>query len=218
MTTDSRNGPDPLAARSQCELGEAGLRAVLRRDIQRALDPECRRALTIWRVVLQLLLSPELRLVVLFRLYSWLGDHGPYLPAYVVYMMTRGRTGCDLALGARIGPGLRLDHRSDIVIGTTVVAGSDLTVYNGVSVGKRRPPLEHDMPILGDRVTISTGAKVLGALRVGDDSVVAANAVVLADVSPGTTVAGIPARPVGSAASRRGGVGAGSSAGVAPDF
>jgi serine O-acetyltransferase len=173
--------------------------------------------ITIRLLVLQLLLSPELRLIVLFRLYSWLDDHGARLLAYVVYSFTRARTGCDLPIGARIGPGLKMDHRSDIVVGASVVAGSDLTIYNGVSLGKRRPPSD-EMPTIGDRVTIGTGAKILGAVTVGDDAVIGANAVVLADVAPGSTVVGVPAHPVGLVSTGLAWAGSGRSAGVIPDL
>lgn len=172
-----------------------GLLATLERDVLRSLDLT---PLTPWTVMLQLLLSPELRLVVAFRLYSWLSDHVRWSLGYTIYMYTRGRTGCDLALGAAIGPGLRIEHRSDIVIGASAVLGCDISVYNGVTVGKRRPPRD-EMPRIGDRVTLGSGAKILGDIRIGDDVVVGANAVVLNDVKSGTTVAGIPARPVGPA-------------------
>ncbi len=176
---------------------EHGLRATIARDTLRSLHPYGLTPLTWRRVVIQLLLSSELRLVVAFRLYAWLDDQGSYQLAYIVYMLVRGRTGCDLALGAQIGPGLRLEHRSDIVIGTSAVLGADVDVYNGVSVGKRRPPRESEMPRIGDRVSLGTGAKILGGITVGDDAIVAANAVVIGDVEPGVTVAGVPARPVG---------------------
>jgi serine O-acetyltransferase len=175
-----------------------GLRATLARDTLRSLHPHALETITVRRVVEQLLLSPELRLVVAFRLYSWLAEHVRWSLAHCVYMYIRGRTGCDLALGAVIGPGLRIEHRSDIVIGMSAVLGSDIDVYNGVTVGKRRPPSD-EMPTIGDRVMLAAGAKLLGNITIGDDVVVAANAVVLDDVEAGATVAGVPARPVGHA-------------------
>jgi serine O-acetyltransferase len=196
LTTATQNSADPSFGIYSPDQQRPGLLKTLERDIMRELDPECRRTLTVWRVLLQLLLSPELRVVVLFRLYSWLGANGPWLPAYATYMFTRSKTGCDLGIGARIGPGLRLDHRSDIAVGAQVVAGSDLNIYNGVSIGKRRPPHDQAVPLIGDRVTICTGAKVLGGITMGDDAIVGANAVVLADVASGATVVGIPARSV----------------------
>lgn len=174
-----------------------GLRPLLSRDIRRSLHPRGLVRPTPRRVLEQLLLSPELRLVVAFRIYSWVGQYVRWSVAYYMYMFTRARTGCDLALGAVIGPGLRIEHRSDIVIGTSAVVGRDVDCYNGVTLGKRRPPDENEMPTIGDRVMLGTGAKILGGVVVGDDVVVAANAVVLRDVEAGATVAGIPAAAVG---------------------
>jgi serine O-acetyltransferase len=182
---------------------EPRLRSALAQDIRRSLHPFGLTPLTWRRVLVQLLLSSELRLVVAFRLYSWLDDHTPYPLAYIAYMVVRGHTGCDLALGAEIGPGLRIEHRSDIVIGSSAALGSDVDVYNGVTVGKRRPPSEGEMPRIGSRVSLGTGAKVLGGITLGDDVVVAANAVVIDDVDPDTTVVGIPARPARSGSQGR---------------
>jgi len=175
-----------------------GLRAILARDTLRSIDETGATALTTRRVVVQLVTSPELRLVVAFRLYTWLYRRfGGSLP-YYLYTYVRARMGCDIGLGADIGPGFRIGHRSDVVIGSMAVIGADVHVYNGVSIGTRRPPL-NEMPTIGDRVLICSGAKVLGDIKIGDDVVIAANAVVLDDVPSGTTVAGVPARPIRAA-------------------
>lgn len=162
------------------------------------MDPFCRRELTAWRVVVQLL-QPEARLVVCYRLYSWMHRRGWFWPSHLMHLSVRGRTGCEIAPNARIGPGLRVEHRSDVVIGDTAVLGSDVSIYNGVSLGKRRPPWEHEMPTIGSRVILGAGAKILGAVSIGDDAIVAANAVVLKDVEARSMVAGNPARPIGAA-------------------
>ena len=186
-----------MTSHGGCNSADRGLRATLALDIRRAFHPQGVIRPTRLRVIEHLVLNPELRLVVAFRLYSWLGEHVRWSLANYVYMYTRGRTGCDLALGAVIGPGLRIEHRSDIVIGAASVVGSEVDVFNGVTLGKRRPPDEDEMPTIGDRVVLCTGAKILGNVTIGDDVTVAANAVVLDDVEEGTTVAGVPARPVG---------------------
>lgn len=184
-----------------------GLRATVTRDIRRSLHAECVKPLTTRHMVVQLLTSPELRLVIAFRFYTWLWQRfGGSLP-YYLYTYLRARMGCDIGLGAVIGPGLRVVHRADIVIGSSAVLGADVDLYNGVTVGvrwplgatvgPRRPPC-NEMPTIGNRVMLCTGAKILGGIKIGDDVVVAANAVVLHDVESGATVAGIPARPVGT--------------------
>lgn len=176
---------------------DTGLRATLTSDLLRSLYAERHTPLTPRVVIVQLLTSPELRLVVAFRLYTWLWQRFGGSAPYYLYTYLRARMGCDIGLGAVIGPGLRVVHRADIVIGSSAVLGADVDVYNGVTIGTRRPPL-NEMPTIGDRVVICSGAKVLGSIKVGDDVVIAANAVVLDDVESGATVAGIPARPVGN--------------------
>ncbi|MBV9803782.1 MAG: hypothetical protein JO130_11345 [Solirubrobacterales bacterium] len=179
-----------------------GLRFALTRDIRRTLDPLGRTTLTPWRVTNIVLWSPELRLVIAFRLYSWIAEHVNWYLGNVMYAIARGRMACDLQLGATIGPGLRIEHRADVVVGGSAVLGSDIDLYNGVTVGKRRPPWDEVQPTIGDRVMLGAGAKILGGITVGDDVVVAANAVVLDDVPDGAAVAGIPARQVGRGSRR----------------
>jgi serine O-acetyltransferase len=179
-----------------------GLRETIRRDALRFLDPHCRKRLTVRRLAL-LGISPEFRLVVQFRVYSWLGDRGMRSLAYFLYAGARSRTACDLALGARIGPGMRIEHRTDVVVGPYAVIGEDVYLFNGVTIGKRRPLEDDAMATIGDRVMLGSGAKILGGVHVGSDAVVGANAVVVADVPAGATVAGNPARVVGTTAAGR---------------
>jgi len=186
---------------SATDAPSGGLRTTLARDIRRSIRGDGTTPLTTRGVIVQVLTSPELRLVIAFRLYTWLWRRfGGSLP-YYLYTYLRGRIGCDIGLGAEIGPGLRVGHRADIVIGSMAVLGADVDVYNGVTIGTRRPPL-NEMPTIGNRVVLCSGAKVLGSIKIGDDVVVAANAVVLEDVESGQTVAGVPARPVGARTSR----------------
>ena len=171
------------------------LRATIRRDALRFLDPHAAKPLTRKRVAL-LAVSPEFRLVLAFRVYSWLHARGHVGLAHLLYARARARSGCDLALGARIGPGLRIEHRSDVVIGGQAVLGNDVYVFNGVTIGKRRPLNDGAMATIGDRVMLGSGSKILGGVTIGRDAVVGANAVVVNDVAAGTTVVGSPARPV----------------------
>jgi serine O-acetyltransferase len=197
-TATARNGE---WSRREAATAE-GLCAILARDISRSLHPESAVPLTARRVTVQLLTSPELRLVVAFRIYTWLWQRfGGSFP-YYLYTYLRGRMGNDIALGAVIGPGFRVGHRGAIVIGSAAVIGADVDVYDGVSIGVRKPP-HNEMPVIGDRVILFSGAKVLGPIRIGDDARVGANAVVLDDVESGVTVVGIPARPVGRTAEIR---------------
>ncbi len=102
-------------------------------------------------------------------------------------------TGIDLPCETRIGRRLLFEHFGGIIISGDTVIGDDVVIRNGVTLGLRRTN-EPGAPIIGNRVDIGTGAKILGAVRIGDDAVIGANAVVLCDVPAGATAVGIPAR------------------------
>lgn len=145
-------------------------------------------------------LCPEFVAVALHRFASRLMPTPFRIFGWVCYLASRYLTGTDVSPFATIGPGFRIAHAHGVVIGAQVVAGSDLTVFNGTNLGARLAggaPTDADgMPRLGDRVFIGAGARVLGRIALGDDVLVAANAVVIRDVASGTTVAGIPAKPL----------------------
>src|SRR3954464_12957987 len=140
---------------------DVGLRATVHRDALRFLDPHARKSLTLRRAGL-LLFSPEFRVVLSYRIYSHLARRGLRSLAVFLYIRARRRRGCDLALGSRIGPGLRIEHPFDVVIGPEAVLGSDVYVWNGVTIGKRRPLEDSAMAVIGDRVILGAGAKILG--------------------------------------------------------
>jgi serine O-acetyltransferase len=102
----------------------------------------------------------------------------------------------DILPRAAIGGGCILAHGLGTVIGGYSVIGEDCTLLQGVTLGEARFD-EIDYPRVGDRVTIGAGATLLGGITVGDDALIAAGAVVVADVPAGATVAGVPARVVG---------------------
>ena len=105
----------------------------------------------------------------------------------------------DINPAARIGTGIMLDHGTSIVIGETAVIGDNCSILQGVTLGGTGKETGDRHPKIGDNVLLSVGAKVLGNIRVGDCSVVGAGSVVLKDVPPRTTVAGVPAKEIGPA-------------------
>lgn len=109
--------------------------------------------------------------------------------------------GCYIAVTARLGPGLCLPHPIGVVIGEGSVIGSDVTIYQGVTLGRISQDVEA-YPSIEDGAVIYTGATVLGGIRVGRNAVVAAHSVVLADVPDHACVAGAPARIVGAGESK----------------
>ena len=105
----------------------------------------------------------------------------------------------DINPAARIGIGIMLDHGTGIVIGETAVVGDNCSILQGVTLGGTGKEIGDRHPKIGDNVLISAGAKVLGNIKVGNCSRIAAGSVVLKEVPPRTTVAGVPAKVVGPA-------------------
>ena len=106
------------------------------------------------------------------------------------------KTGIEIHPGATIGRRLVIDHGTGIVIGETTEIGDDVLIYQGVTLGGTGKDTGKRHPTIGNNVMISAGAKVLGPFKIGDNSRVAAGAVVLEEVPPNSTVVGVPARVV----------------------
>jgi serine O-acetyltransferase len=102
-------------------------------------------------------------------------------------------TGIDLPCETRVGRRLVIEHFGGIVVSGDTVIGDDVRLRQGVTLGLRRTGLP-GAPVIGHRVDIGAGAKILGPVHIGDDAVIGANAVVLCDVPAGALAVGIPAR------------------------
>lgn len=113
-----------------------------------------------------------------------------FFMARLVAEISRWMTGIEIHPGATVGQRLVIDHGVGVVIGETAVIGDDCIIFHGVTLGglKFDPVKRH--PTVGNHVLIGTGAKVLGPITIGDNSLIGANAVVIRDVPPGTTVVG----------------------------
>jgi serine O-acetyltransferase len=114
-------------------------------------------------------------------------------PARILTQLTRFLTGIEIHPGATIGRRFFIDHGMGVVIGETAEIGDDVMVYHGVTLGGRTLQQVKRHPTVGNRVTIGAGAKILGPLRIGDDSAIGANAVVTRDVPAESIATGIPA-------------------------
>lgn len=134
-----------------------------------------------------------------YRVSHWLWNNGRQDLAMFLQMRVSELFSMDINPGARIGRGLMIDHAHAIVIGETAVVGDDVSLLHGVTLGGNGKDTGDRHPKIGDGVLIGAGAKVLGNIRVGNCSRIAAGSVVLKDVPPCKTVAGIPARIVGEA-------------------
>ena len=107
--------------------------------------------------------------------------------------------GVDIHPAARIGIGIMIDHATGVVIGETATVGDNTSLLHGVTLGGSGKEGGDRHPKIGANVMIGAGAKVLGNIKVGDCSRIAAGSVVLKEVPPNTTVAGVPAKVVGPA-------------------
>jgi N-acetylglucosaminyl-diphospho-decaprenol L-rhamnosyltransferase len=111
-----------------------------------------------------------------------------------LYERCRNLYGIELPFSAKIGRRVRIEHQSGIVIHGCATIGDDCIIRQGVTLGNRHNTSPFDAPVLGHRVNVGAGAKLLGNIHIGDDASIGANSVVLHDVPAGGTAVGIPAR------------------------
>jgi len=130
------------------------------------------------------------------RIAHWFFKKRMYTIARTISQASRFFTGIEIHPGARLGQRLFIDHGMGIVIGETCEIGNDVVLYQGVTLGGTGNEKGKRHPTIGNNVVISSGAKVLGSFFVGDNSRIGANAVVLKEVPPNSTVVGIPGRIV----------------------
>ncbi len=143
-----------------------------------------------------LLTYPGVHALLAHRVAHALHEVGVPLVPHALANVSRTITGIEIHPAAQIGEALFIDHGTGVVIGETAEIGDNVTLYQGVTLGgtgfargKRHPTVE-------DNVVVGSGAKLLGAIRVGSCSKVGANSVVIHDVPPDTTVVGNPGHPV----------------------
>lgn len=164
----------------------------LRRDIQTAFerDPAARNALEV------LFCYPGFHAVQFHRAAHWLWNHRMRFLARLLSHVSRFVTGIEIHPGARIGPGLFIDHGMGVVIGETSELGENCTLYHGVTLGGTSLKKEKRHPTLGNNVIVGAGATILGPITVGDSARVGSGSVVVENVPPNTTVVGIPGKVV----------------------
>ncbi len=164
----------------------------LREDIAcvKARDPAARSAFEIF------LLYPGLKAIRLHRLANWFYRHNMFFMARWISQRASKKTGVEIHPAVQIGKRFFIDHGTGVVIGETAIIGDDVTIYQGVTLGGTGKDTGKRHPTIGNNVMIGAGAKVLGPLEIGDNSRIAAGAVVLHDIPPNSTAVGVPARVV----------------------
>ncbi len=156
-------------------------------------DPACHRFLQ------PLMFFKGFQAIQAYRLSHWLWTDGQTDLAYFMQMRVSEVFGVDIHPAARIGKGIMIDHAHSIVVGETAIVGDNVSMLHSVTLGGTGKEEEKRHPTIGDGVLIGAGAKVLGNITIGHCSRIAAGSVVLHDVPPLKTVAGVPAKIVGEA-------------------
>jgi len=169
-----------------------GFFASIRRDLDSVLerDPAARSWLEVF------LVYSGLHAIWTHRVSHWLWLHRLKFLGRWMSQVARNLTGVEIHPGAVIGPGFFIDHGMGVVIGETAEIGADVTLYHGVTLGGTSLEKGKRHPTIGDRVVIGAGAKILGAIIIGDDSRIGANAVVVKSVPANSVVVGVPGQIV----------------------
>ncbi len=144
-----------------------------------------------WEIIL---LYQGLHVLIHYRIANFFYRKHFFLTARLISQVSRWLTGIEIHPGAKIGKRFFIDHGMGVVIGETAVIGDDVLLYQGVTLGGTGIVKGKRHPTIGNNVVVGAGAKVLGNIIIGDNSYIGANAVVIKDVPPNSTVVGIPGR------------------------
>lgn len=169
-----------------------GIFATVKRDLDVVLqrDPAARSRLEVF------LCYPGFHALLWHRLAHWLYKRGWLVLARIVSQINRTLTQIEIHPGAEIGQGFFIDHGAGVVIGETTIIGDNVTLYQGVTLGGTGKEKGKRHPTVGNNVVVSTGAKVLGSITIGDNAKIGAGSVVLKDIPADCTVVGVPGRVV----------------------
>ena len=146
--------------------------------------------------IFEVFLYPSFRALLYYKIAHFLYVKKRYFMARYLSERAKRKTGIEIHPGATIGKRLFIDHGFGVVIGETAIVGDDVLIYHGVTLGGVSTSSGKRHPTIGDGVMLGCGAKILGDIVIGDNAKIGANAVVLCDVAPDTTLVGIPAKEV----------------------
>lgn len=164
----------------------------LKYDLDKVMenDPAARNRLEVF------LLYPCVHALLFYRVSHFFYKAKMFFTARFISQLARFLTGIEIHPGAKIGRGLFIDHGMGVVIGETAEIGDNVVMYHGVTLGGTGKHKGKRHPTVGNNVLIGSGAKVLGPIKIGDNSKVGANAVVLKDIPADCTAVGIPVRVI----------------------
>jgi len=154
--------------------------------------------MSIVKSVYRFFFYPYYNVIYLYKLMKILYKNNFKLLSTLVRNSLIRNYGIFIGFETEIGENLNLPHPQGIILGEGVKIGDNCTIYHQVTMGQKRGNLDNDndYPIIGNGVTVFAGAKIIGNVKVGDNSVIAANSVVITDVESGSIYAGIPAKKV----------------------
>ena len=160
-------------------------------------DPAAKSILSI------ILTYPGVKAVFFYRIANFFYLAKFDLISRIISQTTRFFTGIEIHPGATIGKNLFIDHGMGVVIGETSIIGNNVTIYHAVTLGGIAPSIDTDLqrnekrhPTIGNDVVIGSGAQIIGPVVIGNCARIAANAVVVNDVSENTTMVGVPAKAI----------------------
>jgi len=150
-----------------------------------------------------ILTYPGVKAIFFHKIANFFYVAGFDLLARIISQATRFFTGIEIHPGAKIGKNLFIDHGMGVVIGETSEIGKNVTIYHAVTLGGIAPSIDSNSqrnekrhPTIGDDVVIGSGAQIIGPVKVGNGSRIAANAVVVNNVPENATMVGIPAKVI----------------------
>ncbi len=156
--------------------------------VTRKRDPAAKSSLEI------IFLYQGLHALIRHRIAHFFYKRKFFFIARFISQVSRLLTGIEIHPGAKIGKRFFIDHGMGVVIGETAIIGDDVLLYQGVTLGGTGLEQGKRHPTIGNNVVVGAGAKILGNIAIGDNSYVGANAVVIKDVPPNSTVVGVPGR------------------------
>ena len=164
----------------------------LKEDIEtfKQRDPAAKSSLEVF------FLYPGLKAIRMHRRANFFYRHKMYFIARAISQRAVRKTGIEIHPAATIGRRFFIDHGTGVVIGETTVIGDDVTLYQGVTLGGTGKDTGKRHPTIGNNVMIGSGAKVLGPFTVGDNTNIAAGAVVINEIPSNCTAVGVPAKIV----------------------
>ena len=144
----------------------------------------------------EVFLYPNVKALYWHRIAHKLYKKGNFYLARKISQRMARKTGIEIHPGAQIGEGFFIDHGHGVVIGETTIIGNNVTLYQGVTLGGTGNETGKRHPTIEDNVMISSGAKVLGSITIGENAKIGAGSVVVSDVPPNSTVVGVPGKVV----------------------